>query len=98
MNNTDIKRFESIVAKLMGKEEKGDYEYMSLCPVHGDARLSLWTKLEESGKIHIMCHAGCSINAIVEQMGFKLSILYPAPQIVATYNTYLLRGNFYIKK
>lgn len=82
MRREDIERFGKIVAKLQGKEEKGKYEYMSLCPAHGDARLSLWVKLEENGKITLYCHAGCSQSDVCEALGFKISFLYPIPQIV----------------
>lgn len=82
MRKEDVERFNKIVGKLQGKEEKGKYKYMSLCPAHGDARLSLWTELKDNGRIQLYCHAGCDQAVICEKLGFKISFLYPVPQII----------------
>ncbi len=82
----DIDRYKRFIDKIQGKETKGDYEIMALCPVHGDARLSLWVKLKDDGKIVVKCHAKCEPAIICEKIGFKLSFLYPTPQIVDTFH------------
>ena len=92
MQPEDIERFEKFIAKLQGKEQQNDYQYMSLCPAHGDANVSLWTKLNANGKIHVDCKAGCSPSSICEAIGFKLSYLYGVPQIVATFDYITTEG------
>jgi len=82
LRKEDIVRFKKLTNLLSGKEAKGKYEYMALCPNHGDARLSLWVKLEDNGKIVLYCHAGCSPSDICASIGLSLSFLYPIPQIV----------------
>jgi len=82
MRKEDVERFQKIIDKLQGKEQKNKYEYMALCPVHGDARLSLWVKLEETGRIALYCHANCPPHSICKKLGFQTSILYPVPQII----------------
>ena len=81
----DRKRFKDFTKDLQGKKPQGDFEYMSLCPAHGDANVSLWTKLTEGGKIRVDCKAGCSVVDVVESLHFKMSILYGVPQIEAVY-------------
>lgn len=90
----DIDRYERFIAKIQGKEQKGDYEIMALCPVHGDARLSLWVKLKEDGKIVVKCHANCAPHAICEKLGFKLGFLYPNPQIIDWFDYITAAGEF----
>jgi len=82
----DIKRFDAVVKKIQGKEEKGEHSFMGLCPCHGDARLSLWIKLEDDGKITLHCHAGCACSDICASIGIKLADLYPTPKIVALFD------------
>ncbi|GAF76816.1 unnamed protein product, partial [marine sediment metagenome] len=57
MRKEDIDRFKKFIDKLQGKEQKGDYHYMTLCPAHGDANVSLWVKMDDKGKIMLKCHA-----------------------------------------
>lgn len=95
MKQEDIKRFEMFVAKLQGVQKQNEYQCMSLCPGHGDANNSLWTTLNENGKIGIDCKGGCSVIDIVSAMGFKgLGILYGTPQIIATYDYITAEGEF----
>ena len=93
MQKENIQRFNKFIEKLQGKEEKSSYEYMALCPHHGDARLSLWVKLEENGRIAIHCHAGCSASDVCNALGFKLRILYPTPQIVDLFDYTAIDGS-----
>ncbi len=87
MKQEDIQRFETFIAKLQGVQKQAEYQCMSLCPSHGDANNSLWTTLNENGKIGVQCHGGCKVIEIVTAMGFSgLGILYGAPQIVAVYD------------
>ncbi len=87
MKKEDINRFEMFVSKLQGVQKQAEYQCMSLCPSHGDANNSLWTTLNENGKIGVQCHGGCKVIEIVTAMGFSgLGILYGAPQIVSVYD------------
>lgn len=92
MRKEDIQRFNKFVDSIQGKVVKGDYEFMALCPAHGDARLSLWIKLDEKGKIQVDCKAGCSAFSVCESLGFDIQILYAKPQIVACYDYINLDG------
>ena len=92
MRKEDIARFKKFTEKLQGKEKKGDYHYMSLCPAHGDANVSLWTQMNDNGKINIKCHAGCTIANICEKIGFTIRILYPTPQIIDIFDYITLDG------
>lgn len=92
MRKEDIDRFKKFTDKLQGKEEKGDYHYMALCPAHGDANVSLWVKLDDSGRILIKCHAGCVAADIVNKMGFSMSILYPVAQITDVFDFITVDG------
>ncbi len=95
MKQEDIKRFEMFVSKLQGVQKQAEYQCMSLCPSHGDANNSLWTTLNESGKIGVQCHGGCKVIEIVTAMGFQgLGVLYGAPQIIATYDFITEDGEF----
>lgn len=93
MNQDDIQRFNDIAKLIGGKEEKGRYKYMALCPAHGDAKLSLWMELHDDGKITLFCHAGCDVYQICSAIGIKTSMLWPIPQIVAVYDFIDLNGN-----
>ena len=92
MKPEDIKRFKNIADKLQGKEEKGKYKFMALCPAHGDSKLSLWVELKESGKISLYCHAGCATSDICAAIGIKISNLYPIAQIVSIFDFIDLNG------
>lgn len=92
MRKEDIDRFKKFTDKLQGKEKKGDYHYMSLCPAHGDANVSLWTQMDDNGKIKLKCHAGCTGADICEKMGFTIRILYSTPQIIDVFDYITLDG------
>jgi len=92
MRTEDIERFKKFLDLLSGKEAKSKYEYMALCPAHGDARLSLWVKLDDNGKIIVYCHAGCSPSDICAALKMTLSSLYPVPQIVDIFDYITIDG------
>ncbi|KKN75702.1 hypothetical protein LCGC14_0378050 [marine sediment metagenome] len=95
MKQENIKRFEMFISKLQGVQKQNEYRCMSLCPSHGDANNSLWTTLNENGKIGVACHGGCKVIEIVSAMGFQgLGVLYGAPQIVAVYDFITAEGEF----
>lgn len=93
MQKENIQRWNKFVEGLNGKTEKGDYHIMSLCPVHGDARLSLWVRMDEAGKINAKCHAGCTIDALCKKLGFEdMSILYPKARIIDRFDYMDIEG------
>lgn len=92
MRKEDIERFKKFTDKLQGKEAKGDYHFMTLCPAHGDANVSLWVRMDDKGKINIKCHAECTVADIIEKMGFRIGILYGVPQIVDAFDFIALNG------
>ena len=63
-----------ILDKLKNMKEHGD-KYTALCPAHNDKTASLSIS-EDSGKILIHCHAGCSTESIVRALGLKMSDLF----------------------
>lgn len=58
------------------RELPGDGRYSACCPAHGDseASLSLWK--DGTDHVGIMCHAGCSHDAIIAAMNLTWRDLY----------------------
>lgn len=46
------------------------------CPAHDDKNPSLSIKQSEDGKILLHCHAGCTIQSILEELGLDMSDLF----------------------
>lgn len=63
---------------------------MALCPSHSDTTASLSYKEGEDGRALLYCHAGCSIDDIVEALGLSLSDLFTGGRgdVVADTYTY----------
>lgn len=73
------------------KQAKG---YISRCPAHHDKHASLSIDVGDKGQILLHCHAGCSVNQIVQSLGLHMSDLFPnstypaktnARKIIASY-------------
>jgi len=66
-------------------------EYMATCPAHSDKKFSLHLTLADS-KILMKCHAGCTIEQIVDALGIDMTDLFidnlleSKQKIVATYD------------
>lgn len=71
------------VSMLDGVKSNGQNGYMACCPVHNDKKASLKVSEGEDGRILLYCHAGCSIQNIVEAMGLNMSDLF-SQSITAT--------------
>lgn len=55
------------------KQAKG---YISHCPAHHDKHASLSIDVGDKGQILLHCHAGCSVNQIVQSLGLHMSDLF----------------------
>src|SRR5438045_2333702 len=48
------------------------------CPAHPDSNPSLSITTGDAGQILLHCHAGCSVGAILRELGFQFTDLFPA--------------------
>ena len=65
-----------ILSKLQKVKKLKDNQWQARCPRHGDDNPSL-TITNDSGKILIHCHAGCSFNEIVAALGMEIKDFFP---------------------
>lgn len=65
------------------------------CPAHNDTKASLVYGPGDNGGTVMMCHAGCSTEAILDAIGMNFTDLSPDPHIVDTY-TYLDEDGQYL--
>lgn len=77
---------------LDGVKKTGENQYIARCPAHDDRKQSLSVSTGKDGQIIACCHAGCTVNAITEKLGIKVSDLFqtsrtklPNKKLVATY-------------
>ncbi|CAN5863192.1 hypothetical protein BH24CHL6_BH24CHL6_09320 [soil metagenome] len=67
--------------------------WRACCPAHEDRDPSLGWQLGDDDRVLLICRAGCTTEAVVEAMGFRMSDLYrptvhaPASVTVATVRT-----------
>lgn len=66
---------QEILNRLEGVRGHGG-QYMARCPAHPDKSQSLSVGLGKDGRIVMHCHAGCSIEDIVEAMGLQKKDLF----------------------
>jgi replicative DNA helicase len=52
--------------------------FSARCPAHADENNSLTFKTDETGKVLIHCHAGCSVANVMNGLGLDMSALFPA--------------------
>lgn len=62
---------------LKGVTRKADY-YLAICPSHDDRKRSLSVKAGKDGVV-CYCHAGCSVEQVVDALDLKLSDLFYEP-------------------
>lgn len=80
--------------------------YTACCPAHDDRKASLSISNGDKGQILLHCHAGCSVNKIVDSLGFKISDLFPVRnqearsvrKIITSYPYYDQHGNLLCEK
>ncbi len=56
--------------------------WRACCPAHADRRPSLSIGVGEQGQVLLKCFAGCSLERIVEAMGFTMVDLFPDAGLV----------------
>jgi len=80
---------DSILGKLNKVRRSGD-GWMARCPAHEDRDPSLSISEGTDGAVLLHCHAGCTTEAVVAELGVTLEDLFPpretSPTIVATYD------------
>lgn len=87
MNLEDIRaRFDGV--------RGGRGRWTARCPAHDDRRPSLSIRVADDGKILLHCHAGCSIDAICQEIGIEKKDLFaaaagPEPSHRSTTKTFL---------
>lgn len=68
-------RADDVLKRLQGVLNKGNGQYMAICPCHNDKKASLAVCDGEKGVV-LKCLAGCNTEEIVETLGFKMSELF----------------------
>lgn len=56
---------------LRGFRSCGENQYQACCPGHSDNKASLSISTGNDGKLLLHCHAGCSLEQILEPLGLK---------------------------
>lgn len=51
--------------------------YTTRCPAHEDTHASLSVTEADDGRVLIYCHAGCTVQAIMQALGLPMSDLFP---------------------
>jgi putative DNA primase/helicase len=65
------------VLSAIGDYKKAGDGYKARCPAHEDRTPSLSIKEAEDGTVLIKCHAGCSTQAVVKELGLNMRDLFP---------------------
>lgn len=68
-----------LLAKLDGVRPAG-HQWMALCPAHEDRRASLTVRTGPDGRALVYCHAGCTIDAIIDRLGLEYGDLFDTPR------------------
>lgn len=67
---------ENILSRLEGVKSIGQGKWKARCCSHADKSPSLYiTQADE--KLLMYCHAGCSVNEILDAMGLTIDALFP---------------------
>lgn len=64
------------------KVERSGNGYKAQCPAHNDSEPSLSIEEAPDGKILLFCHAGCSTEDVVSELGLTISDLFPSPPLM----------------
>ena len=67
---------ERILQKLPAAKRSGS-GWSAKCPAHDDQHPSLTISEGDNGGVVLFCHAGCTVEAIVEALGLRLADLMP---------------------
>jgi putative DNA primase/helicase len=79
MNTTTLRPIDHILDELKydGPRESGR-QCKCTCPAHDDSTESLSVTEAKDGKVLIKCFAGCTTESILEQVGLKMTDLFPS--------------------
>jgi hypothetical protein len=69
---------ETLLAKLPGAKKAGN-SWSACCPAHEDRKASLSVSEGRDGRALVICHVGCTIEAIVSAVGLTVRDLMPEP-------------------
>jgi putative DNA primase/helicase len=67
-----------VLYRLSGVKRNGSGGYEALCPVHEDRRPSLSIAEGEDDQVLLHCHAGCSPQTIIAEIGLEMRDLFPS--------------------
>jgi len=68
---------ELVLSKLPDAKRSGK-GWIARCPAHDDRKPSLSITEGEDGRALVYCHAGCTVEAVLDAMGLKMADLMPA--------------------
>lgn len=77
---------ERVLAALRARDcepQQNGTGWSARCPSHQDNRASLAIGTGAEGRVLLHCHAGCSAEAVVAELGLKLSDLFNGPSATA---------------
>jgi putative DNA primase/helicase len=69
-----MKPTELLLSKLPDAKQNSN-GWIAKCPAHDDRSPSLSISEGDDGRALVKCHAGCSTDRVVEEMGLKMSDL-----------------------
>ncbi len=70
-----------ILSRLEKVTRTGDGQYQARCPAHNDRNPSLSIREAEDGRVLVTCHAGCSVEEVVNAVGLRVRDLFPESQL-----------------
>jgi hypothetical protein len=68
---------ERLLSQMTDAKPAGQGQWAARCPAHEDRRASLSISEGDDGRVLVRCHAGCSVDAIVEALGLTVRDLFP---------------------
>lgn len=82
---------ELVLSKLLNARRSGQ-GWSARCPAHDDQTPSLSIHEGDDGKVLVMCHAGCKVEAVCGAIGLRVVDLMPTAN-VSPVNTVNVNGN-----
>jgi hypothetical protein len=68
-----------ILNKLQKAKATSSGKWMACCPAHPDQTPSLSVSLGDDERILLHCHAGCSIESVLNELQLEMKDLFPTP-------------------
>lgn len=68
---------DAILSALENVKRTGGDRWIARCPAHKDRRASLAVRELDDGRVLVHCFAGCSINEVLDALGFDMAALFP---------------------